>query len=190
MQEHNDWLNGYLNIHNQNPKLNLSEARIISRESDNFSTVIMLNKGSIHGIEKNSPIMTEDGLLGIVTEVGLDWCKAVTVLDSNTSIGVYTEIGGAEGVIENNVNLRKQGLCKMSYINVDSNLQRDDRIYTKGGKDSSYPSGLLIGSISSIETDEITGEMIAIVTPAVDFTHLNSISQVMIVTSSKAGGSN
>ena len=181
LKEQNDWLKGYINVHNQNPEYLLCEARIISREAGNYSTVVTLNRGSVHGIKKNMPIITEYGLLGYVYEIGLDWCKAITITETTETLGVYTDRGGVSGVIENTAELRQQGLCKMMYIEENSNIQIGDRIYTSGGDKSIYPPDLLVGSVSDIEIDSITGAMVAIVTPEVDFTNLNSISNVMVI---------
>jgi rod shape-determining protein MreC len=144
--------------------------------------VLTLNKGSVNGIKKNMPVLTDDGLLGYVCEIGLDWCRVSTIIETSSSIGVYTDRGGVLGVVEGDTELRKQGLCRMAYIESDSNIQIGDRVYTAGSEKSLYPTGLLVGSVSSIEVDATTGEMIATVTPAVSFNDLGSISGVMIVT--------
>ena len=178
----NDWLKDYLNLHDDHPELVLKDARVIAREAGNYSTVLTLNKGSINGIKKNMPVLTDKGLLGYVNEIGLDWCKVSTIIEPSSSIGVYTDIGGVLGVVQGDTELRKQGLCKMAYIESDSNIQMGDRIYTAGTENGIYPSGLLVGSVSSIDVDATTGEMVATVTPAVSFNDLGSISGVVIVT--------
>ena len=69
----------------------------------------------------------------------------------------------------------------MSYIGGEGNVGIGDKVYTAGGKDSLYPSGLPIGTVSSVDIDEVTGEMVAEITPAVDFGALESIRNVMII---------
>ena len=178
----NAWLKDYLKLHDDHPELVLKDARVISREAGNYTTVLTLNKGSVSGIKKHMPVITDDGLLGYVNEVGLDWCKVSTIIEPSSSISAYTDIGGVLGVVEGDVDLRKEGLCRMAYIESDSNIQMGDRIYTAGVQGGFYPSGLLIGTVSSIDVDVTTGEMIATVTPAVSFNDLSSITGVMIVT--------
>lgn len=180
LKEQNGWLKDYLNLHDQNPDFIFSEARVIAREAGNYSTVLTFNKGSVHKIKKNMPVMTEDGLLGYVSELGLDWCRVVTVIETSSSVGVYTDRTGVLGVVEGNAELRRDGLCKMTYIS-DTDLQIGDRVYTSGGQGSIYPTGLLIGSVSSIDIDAATGEMVAIISPAVDFSELENISDALIL---------
>ncbi len=181
LKEQNSWLKDYINLHESNPNFSLKDARVISRESSNYSTVLTLNRGSVHDIKKNMPVLTQDGLLGYVSEVGLDWCKLSTVIESTSSIGIYTDRSNVLGVLEGDPKLRRDGLCKMSFVQSGSNLQIDDRVYTSGGAGSIYPSGILIGSVSSIDIDKTTGEPSATITPAVDFTDIDAISNVMIV---------
>lgn len=180
LKEQNDWLKNYINVHEKHPNFIFTDARVIAREANNYSTLLTFNKGSLNGVKSGMPVLTDNGLLGHVTEVGLDWCRVVTVIDTSSSIGVYAERTGALGVVEGNAELRRNGLCKMTYIS-NTDLQIGDRIYT--GNSSLYPTDLLIGSVSDITTDSATGEMVAIITPAVDFTALDSLSGALILVS-------
>ena len=181
LREQNDWLKGYINFHSSNPSFKLTDAKIVSREAGNYGTVITLNKGTAHSIKKNMPVITADGLLGYVSEVSLDWCKVTTVIEAKNSIGVYSERQGLQGILTGSVELREEGLCKMTFIDSADGIQIGDKIYTSGGSKSIYPADLYIGSVSEIKIDEMTGEAVATVTPEIDFTKLSDISNVMIV---------
>ena len=188
LREQNEWLKDYINLHEANPTMKLTDAAVISREAGNYSTVLTLNRGSAHGVKRNMPVLTDDGLIGYVREVGLDWCRVSTIIEPSSSIGVYTDRDGQLGVLSGDAELKPRGLCRMSYIENGGNLGIGDRIYTAGGKDSLYPTGLFIGSVSSVDIDAITGEMVAEIQPAVDFGDLESIRSVMIITG--IGGGN
>lgn len=190
LREQNEWLKDYINLHEINPSLRFTDAAVISREAGNYSTLITLNRGSAHGVKKNMPVLTDDGLVGYVSETGLDWCKVSTIVEPSSSIGVYTDREQQLGVLSGDADLRAKGLCKMTYIDGDGNLGIGDKIYTAGGSDSIYPSGLLIGSVSSVDIDSVTGEMVAQVQPAVDFLDLGSIRNVMIVVGIGNSGGN
>lgn len=180
LKAHNHWLKNYINLHDQNPNFIFTEANVISREAGNYSTVLTFNKGSIHGIKKKMPVLTDKGVLGYVVELGLDWCKVEPITETSSSIGVYTDRTGGQAIVEGNAELRRDGLCRMTYIS-NTDLQIGDRVYTSGGEGSIYPSGLLIGSVSNIDIDEVTGAMVATVTPAVDFTSLEELSGALIL---------
>ena len=181
LQEQNDWLKDYINFHSSNPNFKLTDAKIVSREAGNYGTVITLNKGTAHSIKRNMPVITADGLLGYVSEVALDWCKVTTVIEAKNSIGVYSERQGLQGILEGSIELREEGLCKMTFIDSADGIQIGDKIYTSGGSKSIYPADLYIGSVREVKIDPITGEAVATVTPKIDFTKLSQISDVMVI---------
>ena len=181
LQEQNDWLKDYINFHTSNPEFKITDAKIVSREAGNYGAVITLNKGTAHSIKRNMPVITADGLLGSVSEVALDWCKVTTIIEAKNSIGVYSDRQGLQGILSGSVELREEGLCKMTFIDSADGVQIGDKIYTAGGSKSNYPADLYIGSISELTIDPMTGEAIATVTPKIDFTNLNKISDVMVI---------
>lgn len=180
IKEQNEWLKEYLNLSTENPDFVLTDASIISRESGNYATVLTLNKGSVNGIKKNMPVITSGGVFGYVKEVGINWCKVVSIVETASSVGAYVGRSGVLGVVEGDQLLRNDGVCKMTYIEADSDIKVGDRIYTSGtGK--IYPGGLLIGTVASIEADEYSRTLVATISPAVNFSDISSINNVMII---------
>ena len=159
LQKENQWLKDYL--------------------AGNFSTVLTLSKGKVHGIKMNMPVITANGVLGYVSEVGLDWCRVVSIIETSSKVGVYTDRSGVIGTVEGNLELRAEGKCLMSYA-ADADIKVGDRVYTSG-TGSIYPGGLFIGRIVSIEADEATRSLMAVVEPSVDFSSLQSLGSVMII---------
>ncbi len=179
LKKENAWLKEYLALRGENPDFVLTDAKVISHEAGNYSTVLTLNKGSVHGIKTNMPVITSSGLLGYVSETGLDWCKVVSIVETSSKVGVYTDRTGVIGTVEGSLELRQQGQCLMSY-DADADIKVGDRVYTSG-TGSVYPDGLLIGRIASIEADEATRRLMAIVQPSVDFTDMSELDGVMVI---------
>lgn len=179
LRSENDWLKKFLDLKNKNPDFELTDADIISFEAGNYSTVLTLNRGTVHGIKKNMPVITPDGVLGYVSETGLDWCKVTSIIESTSKVAVYTDRTGVIGTVEGDPNLRADGKCVMSYA-ADADIKVGDRVYTSG-TGSIYPDGLLIGKIISVDADEATRKLVAKVEPAVDFTSIEKLGRVMIV---------
>ena len=178
----NQWLKDYINFADSNPGFKITDGRIIGRQTDNYSTVLTLDRGSIHGIKTGMPVITAEGTFGQITEAGLDWCHVESIVEAENSVGVYSLRSGATGVVTGDADLRDGGVCRMSYVDSGADLRIGDKIYTSGGVGSSYPSGLYIGEISAINYDESTRQLTATVTPAVDFTAAEKIERMMIVT--------
>lgn len=190
IQNENEWLKGYLQFHNEHPDYLLTDARIIAREAGNYATILTLDRGTVHGIKTEMPVILEDGLFGYVSEAGLDWCRVVTLVETASSVGVYTDRTGAKGVVEGDPSLRNGGNCRMTYIDADADIRVGDLVYTSGSG-SMYPSGLLLGTVTAIEADEATRTLTAEIKPAVDFTAIDRIDRLVIICGYKTatGGS-
>lgn len=180
LRRENEWLKEYLNIAKDHPEFKLTDASVIARESGNYRTVLTLNRGTVHGVKANMPVITSDGVFGYVKEAGLDWCKVVSIVETAVSVGAYTDRGGVIGVVEGDAELRGDGMCRMTYIESTADIRVGDLVYTSGGSGSIYPSGLLIGAVVSIEADE-SRNLVATVKPAVDFSEIDSTSGVMVI---------
>lgn len=181
LREQNDWLKGYLDFKTYAPDLAITSATVIARESGNYATVLTINKGYVHGIRRNMPIVTERGVFGYVSEYGLDWAKVVSIIETSSAVSVYSERTGVTGVVEGDTALRKEGYCVMTYIASNSDIKVGDRIFTSGNGNI-YPAGLLIGEIVEISADEVTRTLSAVIKPSVDFSEADKINNLMVVT--------
>lgn len=176
--EENDFLNSFLGIKEEHVDLLFEDATVIGRESTNYRTVYTLSKGTLHGIEVNMPIITEEGLVGHITEVGATWSKAVLLTETASAVGGYIERSGVLGVVEGTYELRTEGVCRMVYIEPDSDIRVGDKVISSG-VGGVYPRGLTIGKVTEIRVDEASRTLTATVEPAAD---LDSVSKLMIIT--------
>lgn len=176
--EQNEYLRSYLGIKAEHSDFKFEEATVVGRESTNYRTVYTLSKGTMHGVKVNMPVITEDGLVGYVTEVGATWCRAVSLLETASSVGAYIERSGTLGIVEGTYELRFEGLCRMVYIESGSDIREGDRVLTSG-MGSFYPRGLSIGTVVRVDADQATRTLTATIVPDVDF---SEISKVMIIT--------
>ncbi len=182
LQRENDWLKDYISFADDHPGFELTDARVIAKETDSYSTLLTLDRGSIHGVKKDMPVITADGVFGHVVEVGLDFCTVQSIIETDASVGAYVKRSGASGVVEGDGDLRSGGQCRMGYISTDADIRIGDKIYTSGGASSTYPAGLYIGTVVSFDSDESTRSLSATVTPAVDLTNIEAIDKMMIIT--------
>lgn len=177
-EEMNDWLYNYLELKREHSDYKFTEASVTAREGGNYMTVFMLDKGSVHGIKKDMPVVTSEGIVGYISEVGTNWSKAVTLLESGSAVGAYVERNGVEGVIEGSFSLAEEGVCLMSYLSADTDIKVGDRIVSSG-YGSLYPRGLVIGTVEKVEKDTVSRSITVTVRPEADLT---DISRLMIIT--------
>ena len=69
----------------------------------------------------------------------------------------------------------------MTYIAPTVDIKVGDRIFTSGNG-SIYPAGLLLGEVIEISADETTRTLSATIKPSVDFSDVNSINNLMVIT--------
>lgn len=168
LQNDNEFYKKYLELKSEHLDFIFEDAHVIGRQSGNWATLYSLNKGTGSGIDKDSPIVSENGaLLGYVTEAGENWAKVSSILNSTTSVGVYDERSGCSGIASGDYELREDGLIKMEYTDSEADIQVGDRIVTSG-LGSIYPKGLSVGVVQSVETDENLRTKYAIIKPFAD----------------------
>ena len=178
--EENERLREYLGMKEKYPSYLLDEGMIVGSAASEYQTVFTLNRGTVNGISLNMPVMVEAGVIGYVTEVGLTWCKVSTILEASADskgIGAYVSGSGTMGVVQGDFELSKQGLCKMTYIDANGDIQEGDLILSSG-VGSIYPPDLVIGKVEEVRVDEYSRERIAIVRPFVDFTSLKYVTVI------------
>lgn len=173
----NEWLKKFLLFSQENPEYILIEAKAVGRESGDFVTSFTLNKGTLAGISKGQCVVTPEGLVGYVYEVGLNYAKVKTVISDGAAVGAICERSGAYGTLEGTVGASENGLCKMICANGDADVQVGDVIVTSG-VGSVYPYGLTLGRVSAVEVDEYSRELILYVETAVDF---SDVSRVIVI---------
>lgn len=178
LEEENERLRAYLGMKQQYPSMKMEEGMIIGHSSGNYMTILTLNRGSLHGIEVDMPVVTADGIVGRVTEVGLNWCMVSTLIEHETAVGAYIQRSGAVGIVSGDYSMKNEGVCKITYMDGDADIQIGDKVLSSGNA-SVYPADLVIGTVTAIETDEYSRNLVATVQPAVDF---SSLKWVMIVT--------
>lgn len=184
LEKENERLRDYLDMKNKYPSFKMEEGMVISHSSGNYITNFTLNRGTLHGIAPNMPVVTKDGIVGYVVEVGLNWCMVSTLIETATSVGAYIPRSEVVGIVSGDYSMRQQGTCKIGYIDAAADVEIGDTVYSSG-TGSVYPADLKIGTVTSIEVDEYNRTLVATVTPAVDF---SSLKWVMIITGYQNGG--
>ncbi len=172
----NERLLALLNMKSSMPQLNLQGASVISIESDNWYNVITIDKGIGMGVNVNDVVITAQGLVGTVYEVGTTWAKVREIIDIESSISAVCARTGDRGVVEGDFNLAEAGRCKLNYLPKNANVVIGDRIEISD-TGSIYPKGVYIGKIVEIHDDDDGLTLTAIVESEVNF---NSLSEVLV----------
>ena len=180
----NEFYKKYLKIAEQNPDFQFSPATLISRDNDDPYGSFVINKGSLNGIAAYDPVITDAGLVGYVSQVGLTTSKVTTILNPTLSLGALDNRTSDSGIISGDLETAKQNKTKFKNLARSCNIAIGDYVVTSG--EGIFPKGLLIGKIDSIGNDQYNTSIYATVTP---FADIQELRQVMVITDFAGQGS-
>ncbi len=174
----NSFYKQYLEIKENNPDFKFADANIIAKDPDDPYGGFTLNKGSASDISLYDPVITDAGVVGYVTEVGLTSCKVTTILSHNITLGAIDNRTSDSGIVTGSLSLSQNGLCRFANLSRSCSVAVGDYVITSG--EGIFPEGLLIGSVKNIGIDEYNTSVFAEIKPFVEFSEIRS---VMVITS-------
>lgn len=180
----NEFYKDYLEIKEQNPDFKFADATLISKDPADPYKGFVINKGSLDGISAYDPVITDAGLVGFISEVGLTTSKVTTILSPDLKVGALDNRTDDSGIVSGSLEISKTGHTKFQNLSRSCEVAVGDYIVTSG--EGIFPKGLLIGSVESIGEDRYNTSLFASVKPFVD---IDSIRNVMIITEFKGQGS-
>lgn len=86
LREQNEWLKEYLNIIEQDNDYQFADARVIAIDPADKYNNFTISAGTLSGISVNDPVITPEGLVGVVYETGLNYSKVRSILDPETQV--------------------------------------------------------------------------------------------------------
>ena len=179
--EENQRLRKLLNLREKKRDLgDLEPARILEHSVSNWTSSLTLDQGTEHDVAVNDCVITEEGyLVGVVSEVGLNWCTVLSVIDTDTSLGAQVFRTKDLGLAQGDFSLMEENRLRLDYLPADCQLLGGDLVVTSG-LGGYYPSDLVIGTIEEIQKDESGSASYAVIAPAADF---DALSEVFIIKS-------
>lgn len=174
LKAENERLRKMLDLRENEKEYATVAADIIAFEMDNLSKSYTINKGIKDGITQNCAVITPYGLVGYVSEVGRNWAKISPIVDSKVSVSASVMRVSNMAIVQGDMTLMEDGLCKMTYVAKDSGIEIGDHVETSGAG-GIIPAGIYIGKVSEIK-DDLTGvSKEVIIKPGVDFSNLNEV---------------
>ena len=156
----------------------LVDANIIAWSSTDWTNTLTINRGSNAGIEVDMCAITANGqVVGLVTEVGINYAVVKTILDSTLEISATISSTGNNGMVTGGYIDGNAKLLKMDYLPSSAVILNRDQVVTSGS--TVYPRNLILGYIIDAGFDDTGVAKYAIVQPAAD---IDSLEQIFILT--------
>ncbi len=178
MAAENETYKKFLGIKEAHSDFMFVSANLIAHDSDDPYFGFTINKGSMSDIKKYDPVITESGVVGYITEIGLTSSKVTTILSPKITMGALDNRSSDSGIVTGKLEFAKKGECLLKNLARSSSVAIGDYVSTSG--EGIFPAGLPIGSIEFIGTDSVNSSIYAEIKP---FADMKEIRDVMIITS-------
>ena len=156
----------------------LVDAYIIGWSSTDWENTLTINRGTASGIQENMCAITANGeVVGLVTDVGVNWAEVTTILDSTLEISGTISASGYNGMVKGGYVDGHETLLKMNYLPSAAIIRNKEQVVTSGS--TVYPRGLIMGSIVDAGFAETGIAKYALLDPAAE---ISSLEQIFLIT--------
>lgn len=179
LTKENKQLKAALKLKDTLTSYDMINASVLSRSADTWSDLLVINKGSSAGVQKNQAVVCNGGVIGRIIEVNEASSKVELITTTDKSANRFAVQATAAN-----------GKSVHGIITVDSNddlaftqvvdsrkLKKGTRVYTSGMGGNS-PKGLLVGTVTNTTRDSFGLSNLIKIKPAGD---LNDPSVVTVI---------
>lgn len=151
-------------------------APVIARDPSGVVRSIVIGGGSAAGIAAGQVVLSDQGVVGRVSEVGPNYAKVVLVTDSSSVVSALVQGSRATGLVRGQFG----DTLVMEWILQTEPVKAGDVVVTAGlavGTElhSFYPKGLILGRVVAVEKASDAAYLKAVVLPAVDVRRLERV---------------
>lgn len=152
---------------------------IIGYSGNSLSDGYIIDKGSNDGIDKNMVVVSSKGLVGKVTKVSSNFAIVQSILNENIAVAVMDQqTREATGVLQGLSDKKDNNMPVVYNLPINSDVKEGDIIITSGlGK--IYPKEIPVGTVVSVEEDNVKVMKSAVVEPFVNFNELEELFVVI-----------
>ncbi|MBR4580686.1 MAG: rod shape-determining protein MreC [Lachnospiraceae bacterium] len=157
-------------------------ARVIAGGTGNWFDSFTIDKGSKDGMQIDMNVMSGSGLCGRIVSIGPNWSRVLSIIDDTSNVSAQVLSTSDRLIVSGDLESMKENHIRFTDLyDENDKVAVGDKVVTSNISDKYLP-GILIGYISSIESDPNNLTKSGYITPAVDFKHM---SEVLVVTEMK-----
>ena len=154
-------------------------ANVIGRSTSSWDQTITIDKGSADGVDTGLTVMGSSGVVGQVVSTSEHTATVRLITDPNSGAAAMVQSSRAEGVVTGSL----EGLLYLEDLDEDAEVEVGDVVITSG-LGGSYASGLVIGTVVKVESQQGDTSITAVVSPNDDASSLEEVLVVFNVGSS------
>jgi rod shape-determining protein MreC len=154
--------------------------RVVGRPPSAYNQEVLVAAGSSSGVQRNDPVVTKDGLVGLVTDVTSNGAKVTLLTDQSSAVSGVVLQSGASGIVRHGPS--DSSALILDRVSKDELVSEGDLVITAGwrsGKlESLYPRGIPVGTVKSVGQQDVDLYKRIQVTPLVNF---DSLAEVIVL---------
>jgi rod shape-determining protein MreC len=154
---------------------------VIAKPASIFAQQVTIAAGSSNGVHLDDPVVTDEGLVGIVTDVTSNAAQVQLLTDQDSHVSARILGGTASGIVERGPS--DGSTLVLNRVPKDEVVNEDDIVITSGWRvgalTSLYPRGIPIGKVSGVSRRDVDLYTRIQLTPFVDF---DSLEHVLVLT--------
>lgn len=179
LQQENRALKDQLKISNTLTDYKVVNAVVTSRSPSSWQTQLIIDKGTNAGLKKGLSVMGSGGLIGRITQVNTTNAKVELISDNSQvsdRFAIRVQNGDGETVdgIVTSFNQSKN-LIVMGQITSSVSVKKGDLV-TTSGLGGVTPSGLYVGKVEKVGSDNYGLSKKIYIKPATDFNNIPVVS--------------
>lgn len=180
VKQENQRLKTLLNFDTETKQLEYVSTRIIGKAPGHWFNMFLIDVGLSDGVKVDMPVVNGDGLVGRVVATGANWSRVLAIIDSSSGVSGIVERTRDNGILHGTTAAgNENALLTVDSLPLDADLMPGDTVITSG-LGLTYPKGIRIGKVTEVSQSDDGMRNKAVVTPWVDFNHLE---EVMVITS-------
>lgn len=145
-------------------------AEIVGLDVTPWFRSVLIDRGSEHDVVPGNPVVTKEGVVGVVTGTSPHAAKTMLLLDRQSAVDALVQRSRARGIVRGD----GRASLEFEFFVRESDVVVGDEVVTSG-LGGIYPKGLRLGRV--VEIGAATGQLtqIAVVRPAVDLGRLEQV---------------
>ncbi len=150
-------------------------AEVISVDPSSWFKAIIIDKGSLDGVEKGLPVVIRQGIAGQVVNVSSRYSKIMLIIDRNSSVDALVQRTRARGIIKGEATAKQ---CLFKYVLRKDDVRVGDKIVASG-LDGVFPKGLPVGDVKEVVRRSSGVFQEVRVVPYIDFEKLEEVLVIL-----------
>jgi rod shape-determining protein MreC len=165
--QENKRLRAMIDFSREEASLNLEPVQVL----ESFKGIVVVDRGTLHGIRESMCAVSQDGIVGLVTHADPLSAGIVTLYHADCKVGAMIARNRVRGIVHGSSS-ELNPYCTMNYIDMKDDIQVGDSVVAS--PESIFPAGFPIGRVVAVHE---TGSLwkTADVAPVVDPYRLDEV---------------